>query len=445
MQHDFRPLQDMFRWQRAASLDGGDTWTVQVLDTQSPFFGYLINTSRTYWREETELRFGTDTDAAAAYLADNRFRIDGEGLTAGQVAEHKRNLLNKIFCIGYMLHRFKSPSRAWAPYAMDGKLGEDGECNGRSGKSFFFKALSIFLNTVTLSGRNPRLMDNPHVFDQVTRHTDMLQVDDCNRYLRPSLFFDNITSDMNVNPKNQQSYTIPFEESPKLAFSTNYVPSEFDPSTDARLLYMVFSDWYHQRTSDNDYRESRSIRDDFGRDLYAQTYPEELWNADLNFFLQCTRFYLDVSRTGEKLLPPMDGILLRKYKADMGKHFENWADVYFSPESGRLDTLVVRQEAYLDFKIQSGLKDLTTNSFSKMISAYAALSPHIHALNPKFMLNSTGRLIRKDSLGKTVEMIYLETEEAWRARNAQDEPKQAPAAHSEPVLFTPDPDELPMP
>ena len=104
-----------------------------------------------------------------------------------------------------MLHHYKSPSRAWAPMAMDNKIGEDNECNGRSGKSFFFKTLSLLMKTVKLSGRNPKLMDNPHVFDQVTQHTQMLLLDDCDRYLNTGLFYDNITSDMTVNPKNTRA------------------------------------------------------------------------------------------------------------------------------------------------------------------------------------------------------------------------------------------------
>ena len=135
------------------------------------------------------------------------------------------------------------------------------------------------MKTVKLSGRNPKLMDNPHVFDQVTQYTNMLLVDDCDRYLNLGLFYDNITSDMTVNPKNNRSFTIPFDESPKLAFTTNYVPSDFDPSSEARSLYMVFSDWYHQKTEDNDYKETRTIRDDFNKTLYAFDYTEDEWNA----------------------------------------------------------------------------------------------------------------------------------------------------------------------
>ena len=123
------------------------------------------------------------------------------------------------------------------------------------------------MKTVKLSGRNPKLMDNPHVFDQITQHTDFLLIDDCDRYTSTGLFYDVISSDMTVNPKNNQSFNIPYKDSPKIGFTTNFVPVDFDPSTEGRLLYMVFSDYYHQRTPDNDYLETRSIRDDFGKNL----------------------------------------------------------------------------------------------------------------------------------------------------------------------------------
>lgn len=175
---------------------------IRINAVPSNFFGYVINSSRVYWRKELEYNFDDKSvGEAEAYREKHKFDIEGEGLTAEEVAEQKRNLINKIFTIGYMLHRYKSPSRAWAPQAMDNKIGEDGECNGRSGKSFMFKALSYFMKTVKLSGRNPKLMDNPHVFDQVNQHTDFILVDDCDRYLNTGLFYDIITSDMTVNPK----------------------------------------------------------------------------------------------------------------------------------------------------------------------------------------------------------------------------------------------------
>jgi hypothetical protein len=280
-------------------------------------------------------------------------------------------------------------------------------------------------------------MDNPHVFDQVTQHTQMLLVDDCDRYLNTGLFYDNITSDMTVNPKNNQSFTIPFEDSPKIAFTTNYVPADFDPSSEARLLYMVFSDYYHQKTEDNDYRESRSIRDDFNKDLFSKTYSEDEWNQDLNFILQCVKFYLSVCNEPIKLLPPMANIIYRKHKQDMGSNFEDWAQVYFGLESGRLDAFVPRIKAFEDFKGHGGrVQGMTPQTFMKKLAAFALLCPWVEELNPKELRNSSGRITRREEGAapgsSPVEMIYMKKKtetprntpseaELW-AQEHEDEP-----------------------
>lgn len=437
LEHRVTLMPPMFEVERSVTPTGEARFGVRVLDSESsPLFGYVINTSRVHWRKELEYNFAErDATEAEAYHRAHKFCIDGEGLTPDEQHEQEQNLVSKLFAIGYMLHHYKSPSRAWAPMAMDNKIGEDGECNGRSGKSFLFKALSLFMKTVKLSGRNAKLMDNPHVFDQVTQHTDFVLVDDCDRHLDTGAFYDLITSDMTVNPKNNQSYTIPFEQSPKFGFTTNYVPRDFSPSTEARLLYLVFSDYYHQRTEGNDYLESRSIRDDFGRDLISSSYKEEDWNADINFFMQCCQFYLSMCQESIKPMPPMGNILKRKFKADMGTNFEEWANVYFAEEGDHLDTFIVRREAYDAFiddaKVNKNF--YTMNKFTKALRSFAALCPYVYDYNPADLLNSQGRISRRID-GKSEDMIYLRSTKSQANREQLDT-----GAHLDPGAgFVPD-------
>ena len=411
IQHRFKLLPDMFSISRTEDENGHGALDIEIHGVKSHFFGYLINTSRLYWREETETRFGEDHEASDSYIRTHPFCIEGEGLQPNEIAEQKKNLINKIFTFGYMLHRYKDYARVWAPLAMDNKIGEEDECNGRSGKSFFFKVLSFLMKTVKLSGRNPKLMDNPHVFDQVNQFTDLLLVDDCDRYLNLGLFYDNITSDMTVNPKNNRSFTISFEDAPKLAFTTNYVPQDFDPSSEARSLYMVFSDWYHQKTEDNDYRETRSIRDDFGKTLYAFDYTEEEWNADLNFWLQCCRVYLTLKDTGVKPQPPMGNMEKRHLKASMGANFEDWAEGYFSPEGGHLDDYIPRDEVFNEYQRFSNVSRITMQAFTKRLKAFCKLCPWIDSINPPELCNAGGRIQRTvqvtPEIRKTKDMVYI--------------------------------------
>ena len=403
IKHPFRKLDDMF--DIAQGEDG--QFDIEVKSVASHVFGYLINSSRLYWQKETDLQ---------------KFVIDSTELSAKEIADQKQCLVNKIFTIGYMLHRYKSPSRAWAPQAMDNRIDDSGECNGRSGKSFMFKFLSLFLNTVKLSGRNPKLMENPHVFGSVTEDTDLVLVDDCDRTIRANMFYDNITGDMNVNPKNIQSYSIPFERSPKFAFTTNYVPTDFDPSSEARLLYNVFGDYYHQKTEDNEYAESRSIRDDFNKDLFTSQYTDEEWNADINFMLQCCRFYLSLCNTAVKPLPPMENIIIRKYREDMGDNFQDWAETYFALGSENLDKDIDRRTAFEAYKTFSGVAKITMQGFTHKLKAFCAVASHVAALNPASRCNSSGRIIRNID-GHSTEMIHLESRKAPEPPSEPEPPK----------------------
>ena len=83
-----------------------------------------------------------------------------------------------------------------------------------------------------------------------------------------------------------------------------------DTSLIARILYTVFSDYYHEKTENNDYRETRKIRDDFGKDLFGFDYSEAEWNADFNFFVVYLRImYAIRSYYAEQTVVAADGKL----------------------------------------------------------------------------------------------------------------------------------------
>ena len=389
--------------------DTGD-YDLQVLSAESPFFDYIINTSRMYWRRELEQNLADmESEEREQYRREHKFDIDGPNLTEDERLEQKQNLLSKIFAIGYVMHAYKVKSRAWALYAMDGKVDEEDKCNGRSGKSIFMESFRLFKNSVKISGRDPKVMENPHVFERVTRDTDYVFVDDCAKYMSTDRFYDIITSGMVVNPKNSRSYELRFEESPKISFSTNYVPKDLDQaSTRGRMIYLVFSDYYHEMGPD--YTESRSVHDDFGFDLFGDTYTEQMWNADINFFAQCLQFYLGAVEHG-KVQPNMQNIIQRKYKADMGSAFEDWAYMYFDRELGHVDTLIQRDMAYDDFLASAKTSKAfwTMQRFTKALSSFCEMCPYVIKLNPESMQNNSGRILRRNEQGETKEWIYVQT------------------------------------
>lgn len=449
--HDIKLLPDMFKITQAAESVKGENFDIEVLEHHSNFFRYLINSSRIYWREELETGLeDVEPSEAEQYRNANKFNIAGARLSPEEIQDQKRCLINKIFLIGYLLHRYKSESRAWAPFVMDNIVGENGQCNGRSGKSFLFRALGILTNSVKLSGRNEDLLDNKFVFSQVSERLGFVLIDDCAEYFPFKSFYDVITSEITVDAKGINAYNLKYADAPKFAFTTNYVPREFNSSSSGRFIYSVTSDYYHEMSVENNYLETRYIRDDFGKDLYSSKYTEAEWEADINFMMQCVKFYLSVAPSGIKLLPDMKNILFRKNLSDMSDNFKEWAEGYFAQdEDGRgenLNTFIVREKAYEDYKRFSGVTKITMQTFTKSLKGFCYTCNYIDSLNPKEFHTSGGRILRRvDIPGMdmklTKEMIYIRTvKEAERLKN----PPPPPPKQLNVFDTVPDEDEAPF-
>lgn len=402
IKHDVKRLPDSF-----AITTGEHGSDIEIKHQQSNYFKFLTNASRVHWRTEYEKRTIEQGKDASEYIKANRFNIAGPLLTDDEIKEQKSHLINKIFTLGYNLHRFKTKSRAWLTFAMDNKIGDDTESNGRSGKTFCISSLGIFMKTITESGRNEeRYLNDKHVFDRVNEHTDLVIIDDLNRNVPIGTFFDRVTGNFIVNPKNNLSYEIPYEQSPKICVTSNFSVIERDPSTEGRLLYMVFSDYYHIQSESNDYKESYTIRDDFGKDLFGIDYTSDEWNADLNFFADCLKFYLSTLQSPNivKIQPPMGNVSIRRQKSIMGENFEDWAHVYFSEEAGNLDTFIERAKVVKDYEEYTNNKKSTPQSFMKRLKTYCAYEGFM--FNPKELCNAKGRII-KTSDGKARENFYI--------------------------------------
>lgn len=356
--HDYRDMPPMF----VVSKDEQGELKVSIPEGQpSKLLQFLVNASRLYWRKTDEGKLQ---------------------LTAEEVSEENRCLLAKLVNIGYLLHGFKSESAAWATLCLDCTMGEnEDECNGRSGKSFFLKALSILLNTFPIDARVPSIVDNRFIFDGVTADTDLICVDECHKKLNFDFFFGKITGSLRGEEKGNHPFLIPFAESPKFAFASNYVLRKHDPSTMGRIWPQVFSDYYHVATKTNDYLETRSIRDDFGCDLMGTEYPETDWQADIAFMLQCLKLYLSLPKEERKVMPPMTRIERREQRAAIGKDFEQWANEFLAPGSDFIDREVKSQDMLNSFNRETRY-DWSMTKLTRHLKNYCEYAPHIKCLNP---------------------------------------------------------------
>lgn len=386
--------------------DDNNNFDLTIHRKDCDFMNYLVNASRVFWKEETKELGKTQREE---YLKENKFIIDNykkegssTGLNDDQVYEQELHFVNKVYAYGYMLHRYKDPSKAWALYIMDNEVVDDNESHGRTGKSLFSNnALRLFMNSKYLGARKKGLLESDFLYDGVTEQTDYVLFDDADKRFPFQQLFTDITGDLNVNPKNQNAYLIPFYQSPKFCITTNYAPFGLDTSTSARILFCAFSDWYHGESDDYPKREPI---DDFGKRFFTE-WDHEQWNLFLNFSIQCLQFYLGAK---EKIGAPAGEIKKRNLIAEMGTVFKEWADDYFRE---RLNVFVPKKEAFEHMKAYSPkhLGGLSSTLFKTRVKQFCDL--HGYKFNPDLETETKdkhGRFMKWHNAEST-EHFYLQT------------------------------------
>ncbi len=363
-----------------------------VLRKESPLMRVVMQTSRTHWRVEYEGRMSADAEEEEAYRRGSRFTLEGSRLTDGERSEQRANFLSKCWSLGYILHRYKNHSFPLALWNLEDSTVGNKSSSGRSGKSFLYSTIIKYrlLNVVDLNGKAFKATDR-FSFQTISRNTDLLFVDDCVRNMNVEDYYNVIAGSIQVEEKQKKPYSLPFDKTPKVVFASNSVPrNAYQPSTRGRLQYVVFSDWYHVKTEDNDYRESRSIADDFmdefrgGIVCAGDGYGDAWRNEDYGFLLWCVAYYLEMVGEGARVEPPMGKVQRRIDESSYGESFEEWANTFFSEDMPlNFNTLVRQDKAYQDFLNMEFLSRsaYSMHSFTKQLKNYCRAKGY--ALNPE--------------------------------------------------------------
>ncbi|MCF8374410.1 MAG: hypothetical protein K9H64_22505 [Bacteroidales bacterium] len=352
-------------------------------DTDFSFLDYIYKTSYMHWKDvEYHGRKETEEDRKIQDL----------------------HVLNKLYSLGYLCHKYKIESKAWCVFAMDGKESDAGKHEGGTGKSLFFKAPQQFLSTIYESGQKQNLTDDKHLFGAATKDTDYLYIDDAHYSLNFNYFFTHITGDMPVNAKFTQAYSIPFAQSPKMAITTNNAIRRMDQSTLRRILYTVFSDYFHKKGMLSEYRENRSPDMLYGHNFYSKDWTEDHWNKFFNLIALAIQIYLRF----DKIEPPMDNVDKRNIRNQVGDTFFKWADEYFNRQDEDLnytilDKNIKKSEVFGDFmketnelRGESGFEKNrnSVNKFKNQVELYCAYKGWV--LNPEPHCQNGGRIRLRD-------------------------------------------------
>ncbi|MBW6513339.1 MAG: hypothetical protein K0B87_01090 [Candidatus Syntrophosphaera sp.] len=244
--------------------------------------------------------------------------------------------------IGYNLHGFKSRLQPCLTIYSDATEG-DRERNGGSGKSLIIQLLAAMQSPSGAAGNRLVLetgenlkRDYQHNFDNVTRQTKVVVIDDLDtRRFRIEDVYSWVSVGMKLNKKGQESEFLSFEEAPKAVITSNNPVSGTRDSDLRRRMDVQLHRYYNA---------SHKPVDDFGRGFFNEGFNARDWRQFDLFALNCVRLAL-LHEVATKGLPPYaNNVLETSLELEIGDDLVEYLDHWVG------GALVEKGEAKFDAK-----------------------------------------------------------------------------------------------
>lgn len=375
-------------------------YNIVVENPDCSMYRYLVATSKIYWKEELSKMKEINPESRQENMP---IVIASDLLTEDQNFEQEESLKNKMFLMGYLCTKFKDAAKPWGVYLMDNKISDGTESNGGSGKSLFIRFAEILLNKYFINGKDKKLSENSHKYDGVTENTDIIVIDDLDKKFDIELLHNDVTSDLQINPKNKTPYTIKREKSPKFVIATNYVPLKTDASIKRRWRFGTFSDWFHVKTTNSEYDSDYNPKMMFKKTL-IDDFDEKEMSETICCIIDCVRYYMLCSQRNMVKDCILNNIEIRKLIVTVGADFMEWFKVYFDKENGMLNQEVAKNEAYSDYRTKVE-HPFGQYIWSKKLKEYCKLIGYEY--NPPEYCTGDGERIIKRWCGKPADYIFI--------------------------------------
>ena len=255
--------------------------------------------------------------------------------------------------IGYLVHDYKNPVECKAVVLNDEKISDNP--NGRTGKSIIGKAIQKMRKSARIDGKNFKF--DRFCFQMVELDTKVMDFNDVTKNFDFEKLFSIVTDELNVEKKNLPSFSLSFDESPKILISTNFTLKGEGASYRARMFELEFSDFYNDK---------HTPLNDFGKTFFDE-WDEQEWLLFDNFMIHCVQFYL------QNGLVETDKINLNKRKI-----INNTNPSFVSFMEAHTEIINIRtskHDFYLKFQRENDdFDNLKKNTFTKWLKSYAAFA-----------------------------------------------------------------------
>jgi hypothetical protein len=221
--------------------------------------------------------------------------------------------------IGYILHSYKDSSRPYAVILAEET--DDESKGGGTGKGIFFKAISKLIPTVTMDGKNFK-PDKTFAFSRVELGTKLVIIEDCPKNVEFERYYPTITEGMTIEKKNKDEIFLSFDDSPKLAFTTNYSIASNAEHAKRRQRVLEFAPFFSSSKTPQDY---------FGNKLFNDWDNDE-WQRFYNFLFRCVQYYFV---NGIKPIMNSEKLNRKQIKLQFGEDFLDYLDTIIEDHLGQ--------------------------------------------------------------------------------------------------------------
>jgi len=220
------------------------------------------------------------------------------------------NISYLLTLIGYLLHQYKDPARPFS--VIFAEETENDNKGGGTGKGIIVTALSYMSNIERIDGKNFKV-DKSFAFQRVGLDTKIIAIEDVRKDVDFEGFYSIITEGITVEKKNKDELFIPYKDSPKVLFTTNYTIPSVGGHAKRRQRVFEFSQFFSNKNNPIDY---------FGHKLFDD-WDEDEWNRFYNFMFFCANLYL-IGGVQEK--PQGDKIKRKHIRLNYSEEFLDWWD-----------------------------------------------------------------------------------------------------------------------
>jgi hypothetical protein len=213
------------------------------------------------------------------FIPVDEFKNDFQDLISKVSAENPERITALESTLGYLLHTFKDKTDQKAIIFNDQEI--DDNANGGSGKSLMLTALSYIRKIVKIDGKAFNSKGD-FVYQRVNLDTQVLAFDDVKKNFDFEQLFSLISEGITVNRKNKDEIFIPFERSPKIIITTNYVIAGAGSSHDRRRHELEFFQYFNAK---------KSPLELYGRLLF-DSWSIEDWSRFDNYMIRNLQMFL---------------------------------------------------------------------------------------------------------------------------------------------------------